>query len=79
LSVRLGTTGCAQGDTCCCGENDCNFHVSFNCWLLLVSDVEALRFQRYLTGATSTGAGAGFEQQDALTMTPHAAAAIAII
>jgi hypothetical protein len=55
------------------------FMVSFDCWLLLVSDSGVLRIQNYLIGATSMGAGAGFEQQEALTITPHAAATIAII
>ena len=48
--------------------------------LVLVSNSGVLRILNYLIAGTSTGGATGaFEQQDALTITPHAAAAIAII
>lgn len=49
----------------------------------LVSNLGGLRRLNYLVAGTSSGGATGatgaFEQQDALTITPHAAAAITII
>ena len=46
----------------------------------LVSNLGGLRRLNYLVAGTSSGGATGaFEQQDTLTITPHAAAAITII
>lgn len=53
------------------------FIVVFGLLVWFFGGIERVVF--YLVAGTSTGGAGAFEQQDALTMTPHAAAAIAII